>query len=109
MLSFVGGCAGVAVPEAALWLLSSLSVMVDVEGDRENVFARGPKWVSFNSDTHSVVSNVTHVKTTRGCRSAADGVQLWNVARIKVNILLVSFQDMVKETRRGLSSNVGGC
>jgi hypothetical protein len=28
---------------------SSLSVIVDVEGDLENVLERGPKWVSFNS------------------------------------------------------------
>ena len=46
VLSFVG----VAVPEmAAPWLLSSFSVMVAVDGDRENVFARGPRWVSFSS------------------------------------------------------------
>jgi hypothetical protein len=46
VLSFVG----VAVPEmAAPWLLSSFSVMVAADGDRENVFARGPRWVSFSS------------------------------------------------------------
>ena len=45
VLSFVG----VAVPEMAPWLLSSFSVMVEVEGDRENVLARGPRWVSLSS------------------------------------------------------------
>jgi hypothetical protein len=45
VLSFVG----VAVPEmAAPWALSSFSVTVAVDGDRENVFARGPRWVSFS-------------------------------------------------------------
>lgn len=41
---------GVAVPEMAPWLLSSLSVMVEVEGDREKVLVRGPRWVSFSSE-----------------------------------------------------------
>ena len=40
---------GVEVPEI-LGAFSSLSgVMVEVEGDREKVLVRGPKWVSFNS------------------------------------------------------------
>ena len=40
----------VGVTDPAIdWLLSSLSVIVDVEGDRENVLASGPKWVSFSS------------------------------------------------------------
>ena len=38
---------GVAVPE--ILALSSFSVRVEVEGVRENVLARGPRWVSFNS------------------------------------------------------------
>jgi hypothetical protein len=45
VFSFVG----VADPEMLAWFLLSLSVMVDVDGERENVFARGPRWVSFNS------------------------------------------------------------
>jgi hypothetical protein len=45
VFSFVG----VAVPEMEDWLLSSFSVMVEVEGDRENVLVRGPRWVSLSS------------------------------------------------------------
>jgi hypothetical protein len=45
VLSFVG----VAVPEMEPWLLSSFSVTVALEGDRENVLERGPRWVSLSS------------------------------------------------------------
>lgn len=44
---------GVTDP-ATDWFFSSLSVIVDVEGDRENVLASGPKWVSFSSGRGSL-------------------------------------------------------
>jgi hypothetical protein len=55
VLSFVG----VAVPEMAPRFLSSFSVMVEVEGVRENVLARGPKWVSlsFLVSFHDMAAN----------------------------------------------------
>lgn len=40
---------GVAATEMLPWLFSSFSVIVEVEGERENVLARGPRWVSFSS------------------------------------------------------------
>lgn len=40
---------GVGVDEVGGTPFSSFSVMVDVEGLREKVLARGPKWVSFSS------------------------------------------------------------
>ena len=45
VFSFVG----VTAPETLPWLFSSLSVIVDVDGERPNELARGPKWVSFSS------------------------------------------------------------
>lgn len=59
VLSFVG----VAVPEMAPWLLSSFSVMVEVEGDRENVLVRGPRWVSLSSNEDDTVSDVVVAHT----------------------------------------------
>lgn len=44
VFSFVG----VAEPAMLAWAFSLLSVMVDVEGDREKVLAKGPKWVSLS-------------------------------------------------------------
>lgn len=40
---------GVGVAEVGRGLFSSLSVMVDVEGVREKVLVRGPRWVSLSS------------------------------------------------------------
>jgi hypothetical protein len=40
---------GVGVADVGWRPFSSFSVMVDVEGLRENVLVRGPKWVSFSS------------------------------------------------------------
>lgn len=45
VFSFVG----VIAPEMSPWLLLSLSVMVEVEGDLEKVLVSGPRWVSFSS------------------------------------------------------------
>lgn len=45
------------VVDVAIGALSSLSVIVDVEGLREKP-ERGPRWVSFNSIQVAVVSNV---------------------------------------------------
>lgn len=55
LLSVVGVAAAAAAAAAELLgcalssFLSSFSVIVEVEGDREKVLVRGPKWVSFNS------------------------------------------------------------
>jgi len=75
VLSFVG----VAVPEmAAPWLLSSFSVMVAVDGDRENVFARGPRWVSFSFlvSFHDMFAKGNGRDPRPGCRCrrAGEGV-----------------------------------
>jgi hypothetical protein len=42
---------GVEAPEGTVdaWDLSSFSVIVDVEGEREKLLAIGPRWVSFSS------------------------------------------------------------
>lgn len=41
---------GVGVAEVGMGDFSSFSVIVDVDGFREKVLVRGPKWVSFNSN-----------------------------------------------------------
>lgn len=48
---------GVADPARPPGLLS-LSVMVEVEGDREKVLVRGPRWVSFNSARHHMSAGI---------------------------------------------------
>ena len=62
-------CVGVAVPERPPGLLLSLSVIVDVEGDREKVLVRGPRWVSFNFlvSFHDILGRKWQV-VSRGCR-----------------------------------------
>jgi len=40
---------GVGVDDVGMRPFSLLSVMVEVEGLREKVLVRGPKWVSFSS------------------------------------------------------------
>jgi len=66
-LSFVG----VADPEMPPGLLLSLSVMVDVEGDREKVLVSGPRWVSFNSarNTSQLNSPSREQKSKRAAKS----------------------------------------
>jgi hypothetical protein len=53
---------GVGVVERLVWLLSSFSAIAEVEGEREKVFARGPRWVSFNSMHRKVSMGHAHGK-----------------------------------------------
>ena len=99
VFSFVG----VAVPEMADWLLSSFSVMVEVEGDRENVLVRGPRWVSLSSEmtTPSVMSPTSDPRRPGGLRSDSAS---WKAKRRGAKgrgfcILLVSFHDMAANER----------
>jgi hypothetical protein len=42
--------AGVEIPDMPVFSSFGSGVIVDAEGDRENVFARGPRWVSLSSE-----------------------------------------------------------
>ena len=77
---------GVAVPELPAWLLSSLSVMVEVEGEREKVLARGPRWVSFSSGVPTCQTRTP--ATGKGKDEGSPN-----------NILFVSFQDIFLSVR----------
>jgi len=55
---------GVADPARPPGLLS-LSVMVEVEGEREKVLVRGPRWVSFNSAHHHMSAGIPSQKGAR--------------------------------------------
>jgi hypothetical protein len=48
---------GVDTPAMLARDLSSFSVMVEVDGVREKVFARGPRWVSLSSDNRQNISS----------------------------------------------------
>lgn len=119
------------------WLLSSLSVMVEVEADeeREKVFARGPRWVSFSSAGRILSARVMPMErdNTRGggtgsrcrmeCRAAwregktrccpgADraGSGTWSEegrGGREASILLVSFQDIFIFIRLEISGRSG--
>jgi hypothetical protein len=55
---------GVTAPEPAC-PLSSLSINVDVEGVRENVLARGPRWVSLSSKVPGGKSEIVSSQKSR--------------------------------------------
>src|SRR4051794_41039254 len=55
---------GVADPARPPGLLS-LSVIVEVEGEREKVLVRGPRWVSFNSAHHAPSARIPNQKGAR--------------------------------------------
>lgn len=91
VLSFVG----VAVPEmAAPWLLSSFSVMVAVDGDREKVFARGPRWVSFSSKVTMLLATPHFHPQGPQQRNRICGDGRGSRIERECNVLLVSFHDM---------------
>jgi hypothetical protein len=79
VLSFDG--VGVAVPEVLPCTFSSLSVIVEVEGDLENVLVRGPRWVSLSSKAASSSATSHHVDarrtTTPRCSKA--NMQTWRL------------------------------
>lgn len=90
LLSLVVGVDGVGIEPAAddppdNGDLSSFSVMVDVDGERENVFAKGPRCVSLSSVAAPLGQSQLH-KQER-CRSVA-------AANCEPNILFVSFHDI---------------
>lgn len=69
---------GVAAPEV-LGAFSSLSgVMVDVDGDREKVLVKGPKWVSFNSVCEIIsIPCLCYFPTSGEVRSEQQGEGRW--------------------------------
>jgi hypothetical protein len=75
-------------------------VMVDVEGDREKVLVRGPKWVSFNSVAGHVSRRAKpHLTPSRRIEGAQEYLGKTAIGRDRGeegDILLVSFHDMVK-------------
>jgi len=59
---------GVAVPDMLGWAFSLLSVMVEVDGEREKVLAKGPRWVSlsFFVNFHDILGRCLGPNAQRG-------------------------------------------
>jgi hypothetical protein len=68
--------------------------MVEVEGERENVLVRGPKWVSLSSVTTLLSATVACAKAEWQTTAPAQ-----SSGRVDIDVLLVSFHDMVQMRR----------
>lgn len=90
---------GVEVPDIPCF--SSFSVMVEVEGDRENVFASGPRWVSLNSAANVSSYSTRHTRPVVGRwaegfpeLAGSDGKMMAPAGTPMADVLLVRFQDI---------------
>jgi len=71
---------GVAVPEMDSWALRSLSVIVEVDGDREKVSFRGPRWVCLSSGRSRCRQHFERHK--EGSGGAASGIKAQHKYRL---------------------------